>query len=208
MVFCGLYPVDGRRVRRAARRDGQAAAQRRLLHLRARELGARSASASAAASSACSTWRSSRSGWSASSTSRLITTAPSVRLRASQRRTARSLEIDEPGEAARPRHEIDEIDEPYITDTIIAADEYVGRDHGPLRGAAGRAEEPSTWRPTACHARLRAAAGRSHLRLLRPAEVDRTQGYGTLDYDLIGYRRSDLVKLDILVNGDRWTRCR
>jgi GTP-binding protein LepA len=28
-----------------------------------------------------------------------------------------------------------------------------------------------------------------------------TQGYGSLDYDFIGYRKSDIVKLDILING-------
>jgi len=30
-----------------------------------------------------------------------------------------------------------------------------------------------------------------------------TQGYGSFDYDLIGYRPVDLVRLDILVNGER-----
>src|SRR5438067_13217381 len=30
-----------------------------------------------------------------------------------------------------------------------------------------------------------------------------TRGYGTMDYDVIGFRAGDLVKLDILVNGDR-----
>jgi GTP-binding protein LepA len=30
-----------------------------------------------------------------------------------------------------------------------------------------------------------------------------TKGYGTMDYDLIGFRPGDLVKMDILVNGDR-----
>ena len=43
-----------------------------------RRARSRSASASAAASWACCTWRSSRSGWSASTTSNLIATAPSV----------------------------------------------------------------------------------------------------------------------------------
>ena len=30
-----------------------------------------------------------------------------------------------------------------------------------------------------------------------------TQGYGSFDYEIIDYRRTDLVKLDILINGDR-----
>jgi GTP-binding protein LepA len=30
-----------------------------------------------------------------------------------------------------------------------------------------------------------------------------TKGYGTMDYDFIGFREGDLAKLDILVNGDR-----
>src|SRR5947207_379680 len=30
-----------------------------------------------------------------------------------------------------------------------------------------------------------------------------TRGYGTMDFDLIGFRHGDLVKMDILVNGDR-----
>src|SRR5207248_11170878 len=30
-----------------------------------------------------------------------------------------------------------------------------------------------------------------------------TKGYGTMDYDFIGFRAGDLVKMDILVNADR-----
>ncbi len=30
-----------------------------------------------------------------------------------------------------------------------------------------------------------------------------TQGYGSFDYDILDYRESDLVKIDILINGDR-----
>ena len=30
----------------------------------------------------------------------------------------------------------------------------------------------------------------------------RTQGYASLDYELAGYRQSNLVKVDLLLNGD------
>ena len=30
-----------------------------------------------------------------------------------------------------------------------------------------------------------------------------TRGYGTMDYEVVGFRKAELVKLDILVNGDR-----
>jgi GTP-binding protein LepA len=30
-----------------------------------------------------------------------------------------------------------------------------------------------------------------------------TRGYGTMDYDLVGYETADLVRMDILVNGNR-----
>ena len=66
-----LRPVPGRRraVRGSARRAGQAAPQRRQLHLSRWRPAPRWASASAAASWACCIWKSSRSGWSANSIS-------------------------------------------------------------------------------------------------------------------------------------------
>ena len=30
-----------------------------------------------------------------------------------------------------------------------------------------------------------------------------TRGYGTMDYEIIGYQAADLVRMDILVNGNR-----
>ncbi len=69
MVFGGLYPSDAAEYYGAARRAGEAAAQRRLVHLRARDLGRARVRLPAAGSWASCTWRSSRSGWSASSTS-------------------------------------------------------------------------------------------------------------------------------------------
>ena len=69
VVFCGLFPADAAEFEHAARIALQAAAERLLVPLRARDRARRWASASAAASSACCISRSCRSGWSASSTS-------------------------------------------------------------------------------------------------------------------------------------------
>jgi GTP-binding protein LepA len=92
--------------------------------------------------------------------------------------------------------------EPYIKASIIIPERYVGAVMKlclERRGVNPHFGNPSL--------------GRVELSFEMPlAEViidfyDRlksiTQGYGSFDYDLIGYRSSDLVKLDILVNGER-----
>ena len=66
--LCRAVPGRGARVPGAPGRAREAPAQRRLVLLRAGDLRRPSASASAAGSSACCTWRSCRSGSSASST--------------------------------------------------------------------------------------------------------------------------------------------
>ena len=68
MVFAGLYPIGEPRSTPSCATRSRSCAERRGLRLRARDVARRSASASAAASSACCTWRSSRSGSSASTT--------------------------------------------------------------------------------------------------------------------------------------------
>jgi GTP-binding protein LepA len=92
--------------------------------------------------------------------------------------------------------------EPYIRATIIAPDRYMGAIMKlcmERRGVNSRFNYP--------------APGRIEILFDMPlAEVivdfyDKlktvTQGYGSFDYELIGYRESSLVKLDILVNGDK-----
>ena len=43
---------------------------------------------------------------------------------------------------------------------------------------------------------------RDHLRLFDALKAN-TKGYASLDYELSGYRPSDLVKVDLLLNGDQ-----
>jgi GTP-binding protein LepA len=92
--------------------------------------------------------------------------------------------------------------EPYIRATIIAPERYMGAIMKlcmERRGVNSRFSYP--------------APGRMEILFDMPlAEVivdfyDKlktvTQGYGSFDYELIGYRESSLVKLDILVNGEK-----
>ena len=92
--------------------------------------------------------------------------------------------------------------EPYIRASIIAPERYLGAIMKlcmERRGVNSRFSYP--------------APGRLEILFDMPlAEVivdfyDKlktvTQGYGSFDYELIGYRESNLVKLDILVNGEK-----
>lgn len=108
--------------------------------------------------------------------------------------------VDNPAHYPDPAH-IDKIEEPFIKATILMPEKYMG----PVMTLCmeRRGENTSFHYPT---------PGRIELQCELPlAEViydfyDRlksvTQGYGSFDYQLIDYRKSDLVKLDILVNGE------
>lgn len=108
--------------------------------------------------------------------------------------------VDNPAHYPDPGH-IDHIEEPFIKATILMPEKYMG----PVMTLCmeRRGENTNFHYPT---------PGRIELQCELPlAEViydfyDRlksvTQGYGSFDYELIDYRKSDLVKLDILVNGE------
>lgn len=129
----------------------------------------------------------------------LILTVPSVQytFHLSDGSTKR---VDNPAHFPNPAH-IDKVEEPFIKATILMPERYMG----PVMTLCmeRRGENTSFNYPT---------PGRIELQCELPlAEViydfyDKlksiTQGYGSFDYELIDYRQSDLVKLDILVNGE------
>ncbi len=128
----------------------------------------------------------------------LITTAPTVRYRVILR-TGEAREIETPA-ALPPAGEVDRIEEPVILATIHVPPEYLGsvlalcqerrgaqRDmHHHGSRVQVRYELPLSEVVLDFHDRIKGA----------------TRGYGSFDYDLQGYRAADLVKLDVLVNGD------
>ncbi len=97
---------------------------------------------------------------------------------------------------------IETSEEPFIRATILIPDSYLGNIMSLCRERRGL--NPQIHYPT---------PGRVELKSDLPlAEViydfydklkSLTRGYGSFDYELIGYRESDLVKLDILVNGEK-----
>jgi len=108
--------------------------------------------------------------------------------------------VDNPAHFPNPAH-IAKVEEPFIKATILMPEKYMG----PVMTLCmeRRGENTTFHYPT---------PGRIELQCELPlAEViydfyDKlksiTQGYGSFDYELIDYRQSDLVKLDILVNGE------
>ena len=130
----------------------------------------------------------------------LILTAPSVIYRFTME-DGRTLEVDNPAHYPDPAA-IRRGEEPYIRASILTPDRYMGSIMKlclERRGVNSEIAYPSP--------------GRMDIQFDLPlAEVifdfyDRlksiTQGYGSFDYELLEYREGDLVKLDILVNGEK-----
>ena len=128
----------------------------------------------------------------------LITTAPTVRYRVVPKE-GESLEIESP--AALPEaSDIARIEEPVISANIHVPSTYLGAVIGLCQERRGTQKDMQVHGP------------RVQIRYELPlAEVvtdfhdklkSATRGYGSFDYDFVGFTPGDLVKLDVLVNGD------
>ena len=129
----------------------------------------------------------------------LITTAPNVVYRVTKT-NGEVLLIDNPLDYPDPM-EIQLAEEPYVKASLISPQEYVGNIMDLAQQRRGEFRDM-----------VYLDANRVELHYEIPlneiiydffdALKSRTRGYGSLDYELIGYRPSRLVKLDILLNGD------
>ena len=129
----------------------------------------------------------------------LITTAPNVVYRVTKL-TGETIMVDNPLDYPDPM-EIQLAEEPYVKVNLMAPQEYVGNIMDLATSRRGEFKDM-----------VYLDANRVELHYEMPlneiiydffdALKSRTRGYGSLDYELIGYRPSRLVKLDILLNGD------
>jgi len=129
----------------------------------------------------------------------LISTAPSVRYRVICK-TGEDLYVENPAHLP-PTGDIVRIEEPIYTTMVMTADEYLGgilnlleEKRGTQRGFEYVGEKrvmltydlPLNEIVIDFYDRLKSVS----------------RGYASMDYHFAGYRESDLVKLDILVNGE------
>jgi GTP-binding protein LepA len=109
--------------------------------------------------------------------------------------------IDSPSELPNPT-QVEEIREPYILVNLILPSDSVGalmKLCEDRRGFYKKTEYIGTSRVILVYEIPLAEVIFDFYDRLKSA----TRGYGTMDYDLIGFRVGDLVKMDVLVNGDK-----
>ncbi len=129
----------------------------------------------------------------------VITTVPSVQFHAVYG-DGRTIDINSPSEMPDPGS-IDYMEEPYISAQIITKAEFVGPVITLCINKRGEIKN-----------QVYLTSDRVELSFELPlAEIvfdffDKlktiSRGYASLDYELIGYRKSNVVKLDIMLNGD------
>ena len=129
----------------------------------------------------------------------LITTAPNVVYRVTKT-NGESMYVYTPLDYPDPA-DIQLAEEPYAKVSLISPQEYVGNIMELCQNRRGEFKDM-----------VYLDASRVELHYEMPlneiiydffdALKSRTRGYGSLDYELIGYRPSRLVKLDILLNGE------
>jgi GTP-binding protein LepA len=129
----------------------------------------------------------------------LITTAPSVIYRV-KKTDGEELWIDNPAKLP-DLTQIDQIEEPYIKITIHMPAEYVGSVMALLndrRGMQIKMDYVTSDRVALVYEMPLNEMVFDFFDRLKSI----TKGYASMDYELADYRPADLVKLDILVNGD------
>jgi GTP-binding protein LepA len=129
----------------------------------------------------------------------LITTAPTVVYRVLTTK-GEVLEIDNPAELPPPSS-IETFEEPFIVATIITPERYVGTLLQLCQERRGVQRSIHYLDPTRVMLAYELPLNEVILDFYDKLK-SKTQGYASLDYELLGYRESDLVKLDILLNGE------
>ena len=130
----------------------------------------------------------------------LIVTAPSVVYKVNLIDGDEEM-VDNPATLPDPQKR-ESIEEPYVRMEIYAPNEYNGALMGLCQERRGEYIDMkyiTTDRVTLIYELPLAEVVTDFFDQMKT----RTQGYASMEYHLIGYRRNQLVRLDVLINGDR-----
>ena len=129
----------------------------------------------------------------------LISTTPTVVYRVTTTKGT-VLYIDNPTKLPEPNH-IERFEEPFIKATLITPEAYVGNLLALCQERRGTQKGLTYLNPTRVMMTYEMPLNEIVLDFYDRLK-SKTQGYASLDYEIIGYQPSDLVKVDILLNGE------
>jgi GTP-binding protein LepA len=130
----------------------------------------------------------------------LLATTPNVRYEV-RLTSGEEIEVHSPTDLPDPGV-IDSIEEPYIRATIICPTEHVGAVMDLCQGRRGTHVDMRYLSPQRVQIRYDLPLAEIVLDFFDYLKSS-TKGYASLDYEPIGNRASDLVKVDILLAGDQ-----
>ncbi|HZV79709.1 MAG TPA: translation elongation factor 4 [Candidatus Binatus sp.] len=110
------------------------------------------------------------------------------------------LSIDNPAKLPAPT-EIARLEEPYVRCSIITPAEYVGTIMDLCQSRRGTMVSMDYLSPQRVLFSYELPLAEVIIDFFDQLK-SRTKGYASMDYELMGYREGDLVKLDILLNGE------
>lgn len=130
----------------------------------------------------------------------VITTVPSVQFKAFLT-NGKQIDINAPSEMPDPTM-MDYIEEPYIKAQIISKAEYIGPIIGLCMDKRGIIQNQNYLTTDRVEMSFEMPLSEIVFDFFDKLKSI-SRGYASLDYHLIGFRESDMVKLDIMLNGEK-----
>ena len=129
----------------------------------------------------------------------LVTTLPSVIYHV-YKNDGTMVKVDNPHNYPDPAH-IAHAEEPYVKVSIIAPNEFVGNIMPMCQDRRGEFKDMQYLDTRLVELHYQMPLNEIIYDFFDTLKAN-TKGYASLDYELSGYRTSDLVKVDLLLNGD------
>ncbi len=130
----------------------------------------------------------------------LVTTLPNVEYHAYLKNEEKII-VDNPADLP-PIGDLDRIEEPFIKAQIVVPSEYMGNIMKLAMDKRGIYKNTTYIDPTRADVEFEFPLSEIIFDFYDKLKST-TRGYASFDYEYIGYKKSDLVKLDIMLNGDK-----